>query len=303
MSDRIASYATMTHLTLQALRLQASYAATQTQQSSGLKSEYMRGIAADSKRLLNLQAQFSAIGTQAASVATAQQRITAAQSAMDGMQQVLTTVLGHLAQAQSGGNENATAAITSAQAAAWRDELAALLNSAYGGSYLFAGSAKDTAPVDFAAGGYDPAADPAMPDTRYYTGDGLTDAVRASAQLRVEYGVTADHPAFEKALRALTLVAANPADTDIMQQAYTLIRDASSGVADISGILTARADILARESEMHTATLDYLDNAITDLRSVDMAQATLQLTQLEAQLEASYSTLGRLLNLKLTDYL
>jgi len=303
MTDRISTYATSASLTNQALKLQSRFATTQQQQSSGLKSEHYDGIARDSKRLLNLQSQFDAITANVTSISAAQSRLTAMQNAMDGIQDLFTSVLAQFSQAQAGGYTEASSAITAAQSQAWRDELVSLLNTQYGGSYLFGGGAKDTAPVNLSAAGYDPNDLSVYPDYGYYQGDDVTDSVRASQTLRIDYGVTAENSAFEKAIRALSTAIVNPADPEILARAQALIKEASNEVADISGILTGKASILEKESQMHAATLDYLDSAISDLRNVDMASTTLQLTQLETQLEASYATLSKLLSLKLSDYL
>jgi flagellin-like hook-associated protein FlgL len=42
---------------------------------------------------------------------------------------------------------------------------------------------------------------------------------------------------------------------------------------------------------------------ITDIREVDITEASLRLRQLESQLQASYSVTTRVLDLKLSDYL
>lgn len=302
MVDRIASYGQTNALITQAMRLQAKYASTQAQSVSGLKSENFDGIAKDTQRLLNLESQFSTITAQIETMSAAQNRLTAMQSATDSISSLLTQVMSALTQAMSGGASMDTTTVTTAQAQGWLDSLVSTLNSKYGSSYLFSGSARDVAPVDLTDADYD-ATQTATANTDYYQGDGTLDTVRASGHLKLTYGVTADNTAFEQAIRALQLIAANPDDQTALTEAHTLLGNASDAVADISGVLASKASILSAESETQTAMLDYLDTNISDLRSVDMAQATIELTQIETQLETSFSTLSTLLKLKLTDYL
>jgi flagellar hook-associated protein 3 FlgL len=304
MSDRISSYATTGSLMQQALRLQSNYTSTVQQQSSGLKSETFSGIAGDAKKILNLESQFSSITANIAAINTAQQRITSMQGALEGMTSLFTTVLSQLSAAQSGSNADSLTNLSASTATDWRDTLVGLLNTEFAGGYLFGGSDDTIKPVNLSAVGYDSASQTAATaDTGYYQGDASLDTVRASGSLTVTYGVTANNAAFEKAIRALTLVTNNPNDSATIQSAYTLMQEAANGVADLSAILTSKASLLEQQANMHTATLDYIDSAISDLRNVDIAATTVQLTQMETQLEASYSTLSNLLNLKLTDYL
>lgn len=302
MVDRIASYGQVNTLITQAMRLQAKYAETQAQSSSGLKSENYDGIAKDAQRLLNLESQFATITSQIETMTAAQNRLTVMQSATDSISSILTQVMSELTQAMGGTEVSTTSTITTAQAEAWRDELVNVLNSKYGNSYLFSGSAKDVAPVNLSDADYD-ATQTASANTDYYQGDGKLDTLRASDHLKLTYGVTAADPAFEQAIRALQMIAANPGDQTMLTQAHDLLSTASDAVADVSGVLASKAAIIGAESETQTAMLDYLDTNISDLRSVDMAQATVQLTQIETQLETSFSTLSTLLQLKLTDYL
>lgn len=302
MVDRIASYGHTNTLITQAMRLQAKYAETQAQSVSGLKSENFDGIAKDSQRLLNLESQFAAITTQIETMTSAQNRLTAMQSATSSISDLLTQVMSVITQAISGGSGTDVETVTTAQAQAWLDGLVNTLNSKYGSSYLFSGSAKDVAPVSLSDADYD-ATQTASANTDYYQGNQTLDTVRASDHLKLTYGVTADNAAFEQAIRGLQLLAANPTDQTALEQAHALVSNASDAVADISGVLASKASIISAESETQTAMLDYLDTNISDLRSVDMAQATVELTQIETQLETSFSTLSTLLKLKLTDYL
>lgn len=302
MVDRISSFGHMNTLVDQAMRLQSRYAATNNQTASGLKSESYDGIARDSQRLLNLESQFTSITAQIEGMKASQNRLNAMQEATTGISELLTNVMARLTQAMSGGSATNTAAITVAQADAWLGELGSLLNSRYGDSYLFAGSVKDGAPVNLSDPDYDPT-QTASPNTEYYQGDDKLDSVRASEHLKVSYGVTAADSAFELAIRALQLLQQNPTDMAALNQVHALISASSDAVTDITATLASKSDVLGKEIDTQTAMLDYLDTNITDLRNVDLAKATIELAQIETQLEASFSTLSTLLKLKLTDFL
>jgi len=178
-----------------------------------------------------------------------------------------------------------------------------MLNTKIGDNYLFSGSTYDTAPVDITDVAYTPTAAPGTPDTDYYQGNGVIDSVRASSSLQVDYGVTADNPAFEMALRALAIFIADPTTPATITSAYALNKQAIGASANITGTLIAKSGIIQRQLDLHGATTEYLTAVISTVREVDLAAATVRASQIETQLQASFGTLSKLLTLRLTDFL
>lgn len=284
MTDRIASFTTSRYSTQQSMRLQSEYASTIKQQTSGLKSTTFSGIATQAQPLLNLTTQYHRITTQMATTQSAINTLTVMQDATQGITDLISRMTGQVNTAIG------TTTLNAETISGWRDELAALLNTRHNGQYVFGGTATDTAPIDLTA-------------SPYYQGDTTLPSVRASDQLTVTYGVTAGAGAFNDLFAALDSMIANPNDTTTLQAAYTQLTSAYDRVADMQGTLGASGATLEQQSTLQATTLEHLDNQIADINAVDLAATALKLSEIETQLEASYSSLAKLMNLKLTDYL
>ena len=298
--DRISTFGNTNSLIQQTMQVQATYAAKQAQTASGLKSESYSGIASDSQQLLSLESMYSRITGQVAAGNAAENRMNSMSSTLGSISSLITSSMSTLSAAMSGtGTSGSTA--TSADLQQDLSELVSLLNSSYGGQYLFGGAVTDTAPVNTSASGYNPLGGSA--DTTYYQGDSNTTSVAVSDTLTVNYGITADNPAFEQALRALAVAVANPTDTTQLQSAYDLLSSASDGVSSISSDLGNKIKTVDNQVTLQSTTLTHLDSTISDLRNVDVASVSVQLSEIETQLEAAYGSLTKLLSLNLTDYL
>ncbi|MCD8566418.1 MAG: hypothetical protein LRY36_00515 [Alphaproteobacteria bacterium] len=64
MVDRISTFSQTQQLTNNNLRIQSNYAKTQTQVSSGLKSDTYQGLGGDVSRILNLESDYKTISTR-----------------------------------------------------------------------------------------------------------------------------------------------------------------------------------------------------------------------------------------------
>jgi flagellar hook-associated protein 3 FlgL len=303
MVARVSTYNTSNNLFSQTQRLQASYAKATEQSSSGLRSANFEGISADAQRLLTLQAENNNLVGQSLAIKSAQGQISATQNIVSTMSDTLSKALSLITNILGGIDLIGGAASNAAQATVLRDTLVSQLNTQSGGIYLFGGSVKDRAPVDLTDPLYTPTAAPGTPDYDYYQGDNVVDSVRASDSLRVDYGVTANNPAFEQALRALSIIIASPSNQVLVAQAHDITKQAIAGVAAIGGNLLARANIVEQAASINETTSAYLDEQISGVRDVDVAAASVKLSQIDAQLQTSYSSLSKLLQLRLTDYL
>ena len=303
MVARISTFATNNSLFNQTQRLQSSYANATMQSSSGLKSENFEGISGDAQHLLALESENTTLTGQALTIKAGQNRIGAVQNTVDTISSTLSSASALLAQVQGGIDVTGGAASNVAQATTIRDQLVGLLNAQVGGEYLFGGNVYDKPPVNINAPTYNPSATPTVPNTNYYQGDSSVNTVRVSNSLQVGYGVTADNPAFEQALRALDNFIANPTDPTTISQSFALIQSSIAGTADISGTLTAKSDIISSEADLNNSTSSYLGQLISGYRDADVAAAAVQVSQLDNQLQSSFGALSKLLNLRLSDYL
>lgn len=301
MTFRVSTYTTSSGIFNNSQRLQTNYAKVSLQSSSGLKSENFQGISGDAQKLLTLVGESNNLTGQALAIKGAQNRIAALQNITSTISDTLNNVTSLLTNVQSGLDITGSSATFVAQAVVLRDAIVAALNTKVGGAYLFSGSVYDKPPVDITNAGYTPTISTAS--TGYYEGDSVLDSVRTSDSQRITYGVSANNPAYENALRALTIFINNPTNPATIAAATDLNRAAIDGNASIQGELLAKANVVATASELNATTIAYLTDTISSVRDVDAAAAAVQMSQIETQLQASYGGLSKLLTLRLTDYL
>lgn len=301
MVDRIATYAHSQSLAQELMRLQSTYSKGQMQASSGLKSTTYQGISTSTQRLLNLQSDYSRITGQSENAQIALDRVNSMYSAVQSMLDMITAAQSMITGTGSGAGYDSNALQNEATQA--RDEFVSSLNTKQAGRYLFGGGVTDAAPVDVTAAGYGGATSPSAENTSYYQGDGYQASVNASDSLSIQYGMTADQPAFEMALRAYDLLISNPSDQAAIQEAYALFDDAFDAMNTLQTQLSNQATALENQINRNADELNLLDGLIEDIQNVDLAEVTVRLSELETQLEASYALTTKLLTLNLHDYL
>lgn len=297
MVDRIATFAQSSYISRELMRMQTEYAKTSMQQSTSLKSETFQGISGDSYKLLQYQSNYDVLAAQTENAQSALDKTNQIYANISSMTELIDSMMSDLSSLLSGSDSGSTATLASNTL----DELVSLLNGQMGGDYLFGGSVTDTSPVDLSA--YVAQTAPSTADTSYYQGTDTLPKVRASDNLTVTYGVTANNSAFEQAIRALKLVIANPSDTASLKEAYNLLKSSSNGVATLQATLSTQASTLNNKISQNTDDMNQLDSMISDIRDSDLSEVTVKITELETQLEAAYSISNKILNLKLSDYL
>jgi flagellar hook-associated protein 3 FlgL len=303
MTNRISTFGQSSYILSQTLRLQSQYNDAVVSSSSGLKSQTYSGIAPDAQNVLNLQSQHKAITTQTANAQSAQNRLNSISGALTNISSALSSALSNISAALSTpGGTSTSASGTQALLQANLNELVSTLNMQYAGDYLFSGSMTQTAPVDLSASGYT-GLTASTANASYYQGNDGTASVQISSGITLTYGLTADNSAFEQALRGLSMAVANPGDTTTLKDAYQLVQQASTGVGNLIAQTGAQAGQVESQITVNTATLTYLDNNISDLTQADLSQVTVQMSNMENQLEASYGALANMLKLNLASYL
>jgi flagellar hook-associated protein 3 FlgL len=179
--------------------------------------------------------------------------------------------------------------------------LVSQLNAQYAGTYLFAGSAVDTAPVDTAS--LTAQTDPTTSDTSYYKGDSAIASVKVADSNTVNYGVTADNTAFEAAIRGLNTLAAGNTDAATVTSVSDLIDTAITGMTTVQANLSLNSKALESAISDQTDYQSFISSTITDLTSVDVAQASSTLSSYNNQLQAAYSAIGKIQSLSLDNFL
>jgi len=301
MSMRIATFSNADQMIAGALRTQATMANLQTQEASGLKSEYLAGFGADTQHVVNLQVSVTRAQSYIDAATLADSKTQVVYSAIGQVSDVVSQLRKALSAASSGGSTANAAAISSAQQLL--QQMAGILNTQYDGQYVFGGARTSTAAADvstFASG----TGSLTVTDTSYYRGDGELASVRVSDGQSVTYGVTADNPAFEKVMRVLKFVANSStlSGTDITA-ALKLADQTVDDVATVQAKLSDAASRIESAKSQQTDFKSYAESLNTDLTSVDVAAVTAQLSTYQAQLTASYTAISKIQSLNLASYL
>jgi flagellar hook-associated protein 3 FlgL len=305
MVDRIASFIQTTNIVSNNLRLQSLYGQINQQIASGVKSETFPGIAEDSKRLLNLESDYERILQQTDNISIVSNRVNIMFDAVGSIVEQTQKFMGDLSATVSTFGPQGADLVNIAQTNL--RQVAGQLNTLIAGRYLFSGSATQTQPVDLndpAFGGQTyTAPGPSVPDTDYYQGNNYIQTVEASDGFNVDYGVTANNAAFEQIIRAYDLIITAPNDQDTLAEAFRLLQLGADEAAVLQANISQEAQVLEQQESANQEELVLLEEQIVDIREVDLAGATVQLSQIEAQLEASFSATSRLLRLSIVDFI
>ncbi|WP_417711077.1 flagellin [Roseibium aggregatum] len=299
MAMRVSTFGQSSTVLQNALTTQAKLAEKQVQQSSGIVSSTYADLGTDSGKLIDLEVSVTRAKSYISAAEQAVTRIEEMYSALSGINDLLTEARADLAAASvdtGDGTDTLQATATS-----YLQEVAALLNTQYQGRYLFAGSETTEAPVDLNS--YT-AVSLTDVNTDYYQGDDTTIAVKVGEDRTVSYGVTAEAPGLEMAMRTLSYLAeTDPLDTDELEDISALLIEAQDAVIALRsglGLKSATLERIAASEEDYVAAASDL---ASETLSVDLAQVAVDAATYETQLEASYAALGTLTDLSLLDYL
>ncbi|AKR57255.1 hypothetical protein XM25_15990 [Devosia sp. H5989] len=301
MAMRVATFANNDRMLASAMRTQSRMAELQLQQASGLKSTDYGGLGGDARKLISLETSLeqskayqSAAGESAARVEVLYSAMTTVTDLLTDFRSQLTAMTG-----VDGATTGGESLVSAAQA--YLQELTAVLNTQYEGRYVFAGSRTTSPAIDL--GGF--VSDPGTPSTDYYQGDALIASVQVSSEQTVAYGVTADAPAFEQAIRAFSLIAngGTPVASADLEHASGLIVSALDASAATQSQLSIAASVLDRAQSNQADYQAFITTEISSKRDADATAVAVKLTGYETQLQASYSALAKIQSLNLLDYL
>jgi len=301
-----------TNMTLQSIKQMQDLASKlQGQVSTGLKSQDYSGLDGNAGKLTNLQSSINQRQSYLDTITTVQQRIQETSNVVQNIETVISQFSENLPNGAYG-----TAPIDiQTQAKQILGEISDLMNSEDGNRYILAGSNTSTPPVDMTGlpnPGSLATSVSGAPPNGYYTGDGTIAQAKVDSATTVQYGVTGNNPAFEKAIRALNFLAnlpagspsqTNPADVANVNTATSLIGQSITGLQAILSNLSFTTAKLNNLQTVHTNALNLTQTSIQNIEAVDPATAITQLNQVETNLQASYSTISALSGLSLTNYL
>jgi flagellar hook-associated protein 3 FlgL len=277
--------------------------------STGDQSQSFSGIAPQATQLVNLTATQS---QQQGYINT----INTITPTLQGMSLAASTITNVVQQFSSELQTDAfdqTGATVQSQAASLLQQVGNYLNTEDGEGYIFSGSDSATAP--FNASGLPNPGDlttpvSGAPPSGYYQGNDDVSAAQVDTNLNVQYGVTADNPAFEQVVRVLNflansgpLSASNPTDVANVNQAQTILTSATTQLQQLTSSIGAQQSQLNDTLQAHQQSLTLAQSSIANITQVNSATVITQLDALQTQMEASYQTVNILQNLSLASYL
>lgn len=183
------------------------------------------------------------------------------------------------------------------------EELSFYLNKEYQGASLFAGSKVDQNAVGDLTTSSNVIG--RQVTNNYYKGDSYIETVQASEFLNIETGVTADHPAFQNIIGALHTAISyynSGAEAD-----FDLVRNFTATSQSELSKIRASYTLQTKQFEDAKGDLTELNIILRKFASensdTDIAEASVELTEKQAQLEAIFQAFGVLKNLNLSDYI
>ena len=317
MVTRIGTFTNQQLILEATLRNQASYADTQLQVATGKKSQTFSGIAPDASRLTNFKDQLTTTQQYVNNIDTVTSRLNLMEF---GLEQIDSTARDMRSLIRSNLNGDAPNTVNlAALAQQYLNQITELMNLKDGSRYLFSGSKTDTKPVDLSNGVYvtpTPPPSSATVDTGYYEGDSAVSEVRIDDNVVVQYGVTADQPAFEQIIRALNNVAQmtftnpiTPAEKQVLNDFIDTLtaavddNGANKTIGELAGDVTLDLNQLDAQKNQHQNYINFVTKSIGDIENVDTATAVTILNSQQVQIQASYEIIARLGNLSLTNFL
>src|SRR5882724_3000341 len=292
MFTRVATFALSDQMVSGALRTETTMANLQTQEASGVKSQFLADYGADTQQIINLQVSVTRAQSYIDASTLADNKVQVMYSAVGKMTDIITNLRAQLSAATTGSGTATTSAINSAQQ--MLQQMGSLMNSQYNGEFVFGGARTATAPADlstFATG----AGSLTAPDTSYYKGDGEIASVRVAADQTVSYGVTADNPALEQVMRVLKFVAnSTTLSSTNITDALNLASSALDATATVKAKLSNSAAQIESASSLQSDYQSFAQTLGTNLTGVDVAALTAQLATYQAQLTASFSAISKI---------
>ena len=300
---RIANFAQSQRNISYFLETQKRLSLGQFQASSGKKAQNYSGVAADVRRLVNLEASHVRATQQIANNNLIEGRLQMMESSVaqifEAVSQYKTLLINAL-----NANNSADLAMPG-QTQALMDQIGALLNIEQDGRFLFSGTLTDTKPVDLSqlpVAFTIPTSDGDA--SAYYQGDGVNLSVQADNNFTVTYGVTADAVGFEQAIRAMQMVIIGPPnDRGTMDEALRVITQAIDSVANARTQIGTSRKALENANTRHDEFLLFAEKNISDLENADITRVITEMNADQVILEASFATLGRLSRITLTNYI
>lgn len=183
------------------------------------------------------------------------------------------------------------------------EQITGLLNSTYGGDYLFSGQTTDTAAVQMVEV-------PPAPVTVAYLGSAAPMSARIDDTTKLTYGVNATDDAFRDIIDAVgtalnaDVSAMTEAQFDALRAGVTTLLD--SGLQRLTAIqarLGNQQQVLGDRIEGQYALENLYAREVNDIEGAHIEETAVRLQSIQQQLRATYEVTARMGRMTLLDYL
>lgn len=257
--------------------------------------------AGDTEKFLNNKELLESLGAYQQSNDTALNRIQVADTALNQLERIATDVA-ELITSRRNAAVGDVLPIEESSSSLLR-EITQNLNAQFNGSYLFSGSKTDTPPIDNIIDV--PNVANSVENASYYQGDSSITTVRGSDTQEVQYGILANEPAFQKLIGSLHLLREGHSNDDnvVLEEAYGMVDEAIQGIISLHAQLKSSEDTIENINTSHEEAELLVVQSQEDISKTDVVEATALLSEIEAQIQASYLAFNRLSALRLANFL
>ncbi|WP_025898322.1 flagellin [Sneathiella glossodoripedis] len=317
---RVSTFQQSQTLLMEMLNSQAKVEKAQKQVTTGHVAEFYKDIYQDTAGLTGAKSLLSRLEQHKENDAIVQAELSAYDQALAGMESAATdlkeAVMGAINASSALGFEAAVEGVFEA--------VLGFMNSQNTEGYLFAGSKKDTAPINITQ--FSDLLTALEPPTDIYTNDTLKRSVKIDENRTIETGMLADELSFDimTALQRIalwqngTIPTTAPVPAGPAGPITTPLRteDQDFLIAEISNLETLVRDLNEARGQnglnqrLVTQTVESIDVQITqtkiyisNIEDVDSAEAIVNLNQANFALEASYNVLSQINRTSLLNFL
>ncbi len=288
------------------------------QLATGRKAEDISAYGTQGSRLIDLRAFIARRENYLKSIDVVEMRLKAYDTTLNGIDKATRG----LEQLLSGADtfQQATDAGLDAKIANLMKDVRFYLNQEMGDRYLFAGARYGTEPVADLETLAVPAAVPPPPvvadpvladfDTQAPGADSnawTEEKFSADDGLVVQYGVNAQHPAFQDLIMALRYAKAAANDNvnfgTYMAGARQLIASAMTELRAVRNEVAVDTGTIGNARQFHRTALDLLQTEQSSIEGIDLAEVGVKVNVLQTQIEASYAVTRTLGELTLVNFL
>lgn len=281
--------------------VQGSLFDLQRQISSGFQTETFEGLAPNTEQFTNLEAKIRKLTTYENNNSQAIARLESTGQAMDQFIELADDIEDLMVLRRDGVLEDNIN--FDLQLRNIRETLASQLNVSFEGRFLFGGTRTNIPPVITQP--VPEAVTPGELDNNYYQGSSEDITLRASDEFELQYNVRADDIGFQKVFTAMSL-ALEGHEEDSDDKMISAINQMQDG---IQGVISKRSEVninfvnVTQITTRHEDLRLYWQGVSEELINTDLLSASTQVTQDEAQLQATFQVFARINNLRLSDFL